>query len=157
MQHLRLKQEYCYFKNIKWWNCIDTSTGISQWLRYRMTLPVTLKVTLGAQMGRRWLIDCFRRGKTELLFYVIFYRGFTNQLPNEESRERTNQIPWLGHESWWNRSWDTMSQISQVSWGSQNSWAQPWTCTDQSCFGTRKTIGVKEVHLITNDLAVRRR
>ena len=26
-----------------------------------------------------------------------------------------------------------------------------------SCFGTRKTIGVKEVHLITNALAVRRR
>ena len=25
------------------------------------------------------------------------------------------------------------------------------------CFGTRKTIGVKEVHLITNDLTVRRR
>ena len=25
------------------------------------------------------------------------------------------------------------------------------------CFGTRKTIGVKEVHLITNALAVRRR
>ena len=26
-----------------------------------------------------------------------------------------------------------------------------------NCFGTRKTIGVKEVHLITNALAVRRR
>ena len=51
MQHLRLKQEYRYFKNTKRSIRIDTCTGKSQWLRNRMTLLVTLKVTLGAQMG----------------------------------------------------------------------------------------------------------
>ena len=62
MQHLRLKQEYHYFKNTKQRICIDTCTGKSQWLRYRMTLLVTLK----SHLVHRWVddwIDCFRRGE----------------------------------------------------------------------------------------------
>ena len=46
---------------------------------------------------------------------------------------------------------------SHSSRDTEKVWTEACTEYKDECFGTRKTIGVKEVHLITNDLAVRRR
>ena len=45
-------------------------------------------------------------------------------------------------------NWDLLLPLAEFAYNNAPS---------ATCFGTRKTIGVKEVHLITNDLTVRRR
>ena len=59
---------------------------------------------------------------------------------------------WTGYQRTSTLATALPDQIAPSEWHQTKTSTQQWLC-----FGTRKTIGVKEVHLITNALAVRRR